>query len=145
MSKQEAYLDAARIAQEYESEGGEYAMAARHIADKLRRLAQEEGVARLGNINPWHPITNPVDLKHLGKLVEECGELASIGSRCIIQGVDEAHPVTGVINKAALTEEIADVTANMSLVIDHFRLNMLFIQERAERKKDLLRTWHAMA
>lgn len=96
-------------------------------------------------LNPWHPMTEPVDLKHLGKLGEEAGELASAVSRCIIQGIDEAEPVTGKVNKEWLEEEMADVLANMSLVEEHFQLNRERILQRADKKKEHLRKWHVMA
>lgn len=145
MSRQETFLEAAHIAQAYESEGGEYALAAKHIAGKLREQADAEGIKRLSNINPWHPIKDTVELKHLGKLGEECGELASIICRCIIQGVDEHHPITNVSNRKALEDEIADVLGNIQLVIKHFDLNLTEILQRSLRKQELLKTWHKMA
>ena len=41
-AREDALRDAARIAQDRESEGGEYAMAARHIAVAIRALAGKE-------------------------------------------------------------------------------------------------------
>ena len=96
-------------------------------------------------LNPWHPMTDPVDLKHLGKLGEEAGELASAVSRCIIQGIDEAEPVTGKVNKEWLEDEMADVLASMSLVEEHFQLNIERILQRADNKMEHLRKWHVMA
>ncbi|WP_409188420.1 hypothetical protein [Bradyrhizobium sp. RDM4] len=95
--------------------------------------------------NPWHPITDAVDLKHLGKLGEECNELGAAVSRCIIQGVDECEPVTGKSNREWLEDEIADVLANVALVEERFRLNSARMAERAERKMAHLRKWHAKA
>jgi hypothetical protein len=63
-------------------------------------------------LNPWRPMTRPIDLKHLGKLGEESNELGAAISRCIIQGIDEREPVTGKPNRQWLAEEIADVLAN---------------------------------
>jgi hypothetical protein len=90
-------------------------------------------------------MSNPVDLKHLGKFIEECTEAGSAAARCIIQGIDETEPTTGKNNRAWLTEEIADVYANAKLVIDHFGLDENAISVRAERKKEYLRRWHAGA
>lgn len=95
--------------------------------------------------NPWHPMTNSIDLKHLGKLLEECNELGSAIARCIIQGIYEKEPVTGKENKQWLTEEIADVLANINLVIEHFSLNEEFIAKRSKDKAARLKTWHDMA
>ena len=68
----------------------------------------------------WHPTTNKVDLAHLGKLGEELAECAAAASRCIIQGIDEAHPVTGKTNRQWLEEEIADVVAMIDHTVNHF-------------------------
>jgi len=96
-------------------------------------------------MNPWHPMSDPVDLKNMGKLVEESGELASAGARCIIQGIDECEPVTGKKNREWVEDEIADVIANIKLVIERFSLNEERILSRAEHKEASLRTWHDMA
>lgn len=99
-------------------------------------------------INPWHPMDDPVDLKTMGKLMEELGELQAVVARCVIQGIDEKEPVTGKENREWLLEEIADVYANLSLVRERF-LNededAFFIQKRWREKEERLRTWHGMA
>lgn len=96
-------------------------------------------------LNPWHPITDSVDLKHLGKLSEETSELGAATARCIIQGIDEREPVTGKVNREWLEDEMADVYANMELVQERFGLNVGRIMTRAFDKKLRLRTWHRMA
>lgn len=96
------------------------------------------------SVNPWLPMTRPIDLKHLGKLGEELGEAAAAVSRCIIQGIDERAPVTGKLNKEWLEDEIADVIANFDLVADHFGLDRDRIEARGKAKCERLRTWHAM-
>ncbi len=95
--------------------------------------------------NPWHPITDAVDLKHLGKLAEECGELSAAIARCIIQGVDECEPITKKVNKVWLQDEIADVLANINLVAKRFRLNRATIKKRCDRKMKHLSIWHKQA
>lgn len=96
-------------------------------------------------MHPWHPIADAVDLKHLGKLGEELNECGAAVSRCIIQGLDEAEPVTGKINREWLEDEIADVEANIKLVKQRFALDAYRIAERADEKERRLRIWHAMA
>jgi NTP pyrophosphatase (non-canonical NTP hydrolase) len=96
-------------------------------------------------MNPWHPIREPVDLKHLGKLGEELNECGAAVSRCIIQGVEECEPVTGKPNKLWLQEELADVLANIELVIDHFGLDLDHMLTRRNKKMAQLKTWHEMA
>jgi hypothetical protein len=100
---------------------------------------------KLRDANPWHPMTDAVDLKHLGKLGEELNECGSAVSRCIIQGIDEAEPVTGKINRTWLEDEIADVMANAELNIERFGLDKVRMAARGERKKAQLRQWHRMA
>lgn len=95
--------------------------------------------------NPWHPITDAVDLKHLGKLAEELNECGSAVSRCIIQGVDECEPVTGKVNREWLEEELADVLANVHLVRERFNLDNDRMTKRAMRKMEHLRAWHSLA
>lgn len=93
--------------------------------------------------NPWHPMTDPVGIKHIGKLQEELGELNSALARCLIQGIDEAEPVTGKPNKQWLREEIADVYASLSLLEEHFNISCDY--ERIEQKQERLRRWHSKA
>lgn len=99
----------------------------------------------LRDANPWHPITDAVDLKHLGKFGEELGECGAAVARCIIQGLDECEPVTGKINRDWLLDEVADVRANSELVIERFALDEARIAARVEKKKLHLRQWHALA
>lgn len=99
----------------------------------------------LERLNPWHPITDTVDLKHLGKLGEELGECSAAVSRCIIQGIEECEPVTKKSNREWLEDEIADVYANAGLTIERFGLNSGRIFDRMLEKQARLRTWHEMA
>lgn len=96
-------------------------------------------------MNPWHPMSVPIDVKHLGKLAEECGELSAAIARCLIQGLDEKEPTTGKLNREWLEDEIADVAANYGLVIEHFDLDVMRIFSRSKQKADRLRAWHRMA
>ena len=96
-------------------------------------------------INPWHPMTDPVDLKHMGKLIEESGEVISATARCVIQGIDETHPITGKVNRDWLEDEIADFGANVELVIKRFGLDREKMAARCGKKIEMLQEWHAMA
>lgn len=98
--------------------------------------------------NPWHPMTDPVDLKVIGKLGEETNELGSAIFRCVIQGINEKHPVTGKTNRQWFLEEIADVRAGLELSEERFEFTpdeLAFIEQRKQFKKGFLRTWHAQA
>lgn len=99
----------------------------------------------LKDASPWHPITDSVDLKHLGKLAEELGEACAAVSRCIIQGIDEEEPITGKSNREWLENELADVMANINLVSLRFGLDEDRMNVRMEKKAKQLIQWHAMA
>lgn len=95
-------------------------------------------------LNPWLPMARPIDLKHLGKLMEELGEAQSAVARCIIQGIEESEPITHKPNRQWLEEELADVLANVALVMQHFGLDWARMENRATRKITHLRGWHSM-
>jgi NTP pyrophosphatase (non-canonical NTP hydrolase) len=99
---------------------------------------------RSPKVNPWHPISNKTDLKILGKLLEELGELTAAASRCVIQGQNSCEPVTGKKNIEWLQDEIADVLAGIEITTDRFFLDRSEIRTRVERKKEHLRSWHLM-
>jgi hypothetical protein len=98
----------------------------------------------MAKMNPWVPMSDPVDLKILGKLLEELGELSAAASRCLIQGANEAEPVTGKINSDWLAEEIADVKAGLLLTIQRFDLDRAKIDARMVIKYQGLHQWHKM-
>ncbi len=118
-----------------------------------------EVAAQRPDVNPWHPMTSTIDLKHIGKCGEELaesGEALAIGaaamcragaavSRCIIQGVMDHEPVTGKLNKTWLEEEFADVEGNIELCKQRFDLDRTAIEERKQRKMAKLVVWHRMA
>ena len=94
---------------------------------------------------PWVPMTNALDLAVLGKLIEELNEAGKIAARCIIQGIDEADPTTGKINRVALAEELADVYASADHAIQRFFLSSadtLNMTTRAGKKFVHLKGWH---
>lgn len=96
-------------------------------------------------MNPWHPISDPVDLKNLGKLGEETNELGTVVSRCIIQGMDGINPKDNQPNREWLEDEIADVLANIKLNVLRFDLDIDRITQRVSDKETKLRLWHAVA
>lgn len=92
----------------------------------------------------WIPISNLVDLAHLGKLGEELGEAVKILNRCLIQGMDGADPDEGTINRVELAKELADVRAQIELCAQRFQFDQLMMLEREERKKAHKRAWHKL-
>ncbi len=97
------------------------------------------------SVHPWEPLRERTELKILGKLLEELGELTAAVSRCIIQGgIDEVEPTTGKPNSQWLMEELADVSAGIFLVCDHYDFDEGLLVAREEAKIAKLREWHAM-
>lgn len=95
-------------------------------------------------LNPWHPMTDEIDLAILGKLAEELSECGAAVARCIIQGVDGSEPVTGKPNKEWLEDEIADVLAGIHLSTRRFGLDGHRILEREGEKIGHLNRWHSL-
>lgn len=95
------------------------------------------------NEPPWHPMSDPCDLKHMGKLGEELAEACQVVCRCIIQGINETDPTQQITNKEWLEKELADVIANVALVEQRFGLKI--DTDRIESKMKNLRIWHAGA
>lgn len=92
----------------------------------------------------WIPMTDPVDLAHIGKLGEEAAELSKICHRISIQGIAGIDPSTHLFNRMILQDEIADVFANAGLCISRFKLDVDEISKRERLKKAMKREWHKM-
>ncbi len=94
---------------------------------------------------PWHPITDPVEVKYLIKTVEELGEEVSIIARTTIQGWAGIDPTTGKPNVECLEDEIADVEACNELLKKKFNLNRERIEARKKKKMEFLEPLHEAA
>lgn len=94
--------------------------------------------------SPWQPENNKLHLAVLGKLGEEVCELGSAIFRCVIQGVEGTHPVTGKPNLEQLQDEIADVIAGTELTIERFGLDEAEIYTRVAMKMAHKRAWHKL-
>lgn len=90
------------------------------------------------------PETDPLALMHLGKLGEELAECGAAVARCIVQGILEAEPSTGEVNRDWLTKEIGDVLANIAMVTEFFGLDQQAIDARIHFKVAYLRQWHSL-
>jgi hypothetical protein len=95
-------------------------------------------------LNPWQPDRDPLRLAVLGKLAEELNEAGAMVARCIIQGVHEAEPVTGKVNRDELEKELADVYATATMAVELFGLSSATMARRMERKIQHLRAWHSL-
>lgn len=99
--------------------------------------------SKMKDASPWHPMSDPVDIKHVGKLIEELGEAVSALARALIQGIDEVEPETLKPNRAWIQDEFADILAGMALAEDRF--NLIIDQDRIDRKVAHLTQWHNLA
>ena len=124
----------------------------KHLRDK--GLCEDEGCPHHGTphvctyrqtTDPWHPMSDPVDIKTIGKFLEELGEGVSAAARSLIQQIDGKEPTTGKSNKEWMEDEIADILANAELNIERFKLDGHRIGARVELKKARLRAWHKEA
>lgn len=96
-------------------------------------------------VSPWMPITDPLDLAILGKLGEECNELAGRLFRTIIQGTNEPDPKSGLYNLAEIKMEIADVKASIQIFEEHFKAHRgVKMLQREQSKYHGLKRWHQM-
>lgn len=100
----------------------------------------------LRDASPWRAEPDPIKLAILGKLSEELGELQAAIGRCIIQGVDGVHPVTGKPNIDWLREERVDVQ-NLFDFLDLFTAPQAFDANsmaeiaRYEKKRAHIQQW----
>ncbi len=115
-----------------------------HTCEQTHPLHDPSNSATAWALNPWVPMSDLLDLKHIGKLQEELGEASAATARCVIQGIDECEPITRKPNRQWLEDELADVLANIELNVEHFRLDFARMIARKERKKAHLRGWHDM-
>lgn len=95
-------------------------------------------------INAWKPEEDVVLHQALGKLAEECSELAKIATRCMIQGYAETDPGTEKLNRTQLMEEVADVRATMRWLFDVLDIPFKGESPREARKFDGFKQWEAM-
>jgi hypothetical protein len=95
------------------------------------------------SVSPWVAEPDPILRAALGKLCEEAGELIAAASRCLIQGLDGVEPETQRPNLRWLENEVADVTAALTVVRERIVFDHTRIEERTRLKADHFRRWHA--
>ncbi|MHB0927763.1 MAG: nucleoside triphosphate pyrophosphohydrolase family protein [Candidatus Nanopelagicales bacterium] len=95
-------------------------------------------------MSKWIPETDPMILRRVGKTSEEAAELVKVCSRITIQGIAGVDPASGVANREALTQEIADVMAQCNVCIDTLALDRDAIRRRVREKVEQMREWEAM-
>lgn len=98
-----------------------------------------------GIITAWIPESDPFVRITVGKLAEECNELAKVCARIEIQGLHGIDPDTGRTNLEELWREMADVMAASDMA------DMVIpcpptvdMRDRRERKRNGFIKWHAL-
>ncbi len=79
----------------------------------------------------------------LTKLIEECGELVQIAAKCQAFPDVDIHP-DGLPLISRLEEEIGDVLAAASFVIQSHNLNTVKICRRRDLKECQYNKWHQL-
>lgn len=97
----------------------------------------------MSTINPWFPEPDILIHQVLGKMAEECNELAKIAVRCMIQGINESDPGTQAANRTELLKEIADVEATICWAFEVITFDG-FISERQRSKLEGFHRWQKM-
>ena len=78
------------------------------------------------------------------EIMRSVGGCVAAVARCIIQGVDEAEPSTGKINRDWLREAMIEVRCSCAAVINEYRLDSDVIMSRMTFKRGHLTRWHQM-
>lgn len=80
----------------------------------------------------------------VGKTLEELGELTAVVARLQIQGIDEIDPSSGKTNRQRLEEEMADVSAQFTLLAKMLGLDIEAMHTRADRKMADMAEWERL-
>lgn len=110
-------------------------------AEKIREI-----YARfLSDIEPLVPLAEAKvkkeEQRRLGKTTEELGELSAVVGRIGIQGIDEIDPSSGEANRARLQDEMADVMAQLGLLLDFYKLDSDYMGKRIDQKRASMQEW----
>ncbi len=100
------------------------------------------GIGASIQISPWEPASGKL-LRRLGKTSEELGELSAVVGRMIIKGPGGTDPSSGRLNTDRLSDEIADVYAQLGLLAVDLALDPDYISERIQLKKASMAAWEA--
>ena len=92
-------------------------------------------------MSPWQVTTDPKQLRRLGKTAEELAELQKVIARVQIQGIDGVDPGSGISNREALQKEVADVAAQVELLIRHYNLDRTAMIAISTQKMQQMVEW----
>lgn len=95
-------------------------------------------------MNKWELAEDPMLRRRMGKTGEELAELLAVVNRIQIQGIDAIDPASGKTNRQRLTEETADVLAQLLVNSGALNLDDDAIQTRMIEKEGQMREWEAL-
>lgn len=98
----------------------------------------------MGNVTKWKLAEDAMLRRRMGKTGEELGELSSVVSRILIQGIDEVDPASGKPNRQRLEEETGDVYAQLDENVDRLGLDGIAISERRAKKRAHMQEWEQL-
>lgn len=129
-------------------EAGMKADAEREAAKAAERAIPEPD-GPFGTISAWIPEPDPHIRATVGKLGEECSELAKVCFRISISGIDAIDPDSGRTNREELYKELADVMGAADLldilIPQHSDPMMqIDIMERRTKKRNGFLKWHGL-
>jgi hypothetical protein len=114
-------------------------------AERARVKAEEPAEPIEGIITAWIPESDPFIRITVGKLAEECNELAKVCARIEIQGINGIDPDTGRTNLEELWREVADVMAATDVADMVIPIPATVdVRDRRERKRNGFLRWHGM-
>lgn len=101
-----------------------------------------------------HPATRPSHRDHTAaelagfhanvRMQSAIGNAINVASRCVIQGIDEIDPGSGVRNRDRLERAIAGIEHACLVLTAAMELSPLQIVMRAAHKERLMQTWEGM-
>lgn len=98
----------------------------------------------MATMTRWVPESDPVIRRRVDKMGEEMNELGKVLHRINLQGIDGVDPAKGITNRLALTEELADVRAQIACITEDLKLDSDFMLTRVARKIKEMREWDAL-
>jgi len=95
-------------------------------------------------MNAWKTDITEFQARRIGKTLEELGELSAVLARITIQGLDAIDPSSGKTNRQRMSDETADVIAQIGCNMDAFAMPIEEIDTRAAMKEAQMEEWEQL-
>lgn len=107
------------------------------------QATQRAVLGEKGVMQPWKPDEDKRQARRIGKTQEEVCELGCVLARISIQGMLGVDPASGKTNRQRLTEEMADVLAQIRCNVSVFEISWCEVEARAREKQKQMVAWEA--